>query len=98
MQSEIAYGDRPELTSLVGASAAPSHTPAPSPHSTPIPCTDRNCLSAIAVTLIARRFVLLFAQQPGNKREPAACPSMQRDQKRESDAENDERNQQVTIG
>src|ERR1035437_7775213 len=37
LHSEIAYGDRPELTSLVGASAAPSHTPAASPHATPIP-------------------------------------------------------------
>jgi len=40
MHSEIANGDRPELTSLVGASAAPSHTPAANPQATPRPCLD----------------------------------------------------------
>ena len=38
--------------SLVGASAAPSHTPAPSPQSTPRPCIDRNCFCAEVLTLI----------------------------------------------
>src|SRR4051812_43933662 len=47
MHSEIAKGERPVLTSLVGASAAPSHTPAPRPHSTPRPCMDRNCFVAV---------------------------------------------------
>ena len=37
MHSEIAKGESPELTSFVGASAAPSQTPAASPHSTPMP-------------------------------------------------------------
>jgi len=43
MHKEMANGDKPELTSLVGASAAPSHTPAPSPQKTPKPCRDPNC-------------------------------------------------------
>jgi hypothetical protein len=34
MQSEMAKGENPELTSLVGASAAPSHAPAASPQIT----------------------------------------------------------------
>src|SRR5437763_9037953 len=34
MHKEIAMGDKPELTSFVGASAAPNHTPAPSPQAT----------------------------------------------------------------
>ena len=37
MHREMAKGERPELTSLVGASAAPSQTPAPSPQITPRP-------------------------------------------------------------
>jgi len=40
MQREMAYGERPELTSLVGASAAPSQTPAARPHRTPMPCVE----------------------------------------------------------
>ena len=35
MASEMAKGDRPELTSLVGASAAPSQTPAARAQATP---------------------------------------------------------------
>jgi hypothetical protein len=40
MQSEIANGENPEFTSFVGASAAPSQTPAVSPQITPRPCSD----------------------------------------------------------
>ena len=36
MHNEIANGENPEFTSLVGASAAPSHTPAARPQSTPM--------------------------------------------------------------
>ena len=42
MHSEMAYGDSPVVTSFVGASAAPSQTPAPSPHNTPMPCAVSN--------------------------------------------------------
>jgi hypothetical protein len=35
MPSEITTGDSPSVTSFVGASAAPSHAPAVSPHSIP---------------------------------------------------------------
>ena len=35
MPSEIRKGEKPTVTSFVGASAAPSHAPAPSPHATP---------------------------------------------------------------
>jgi len=35
MQSEIKNGESPTVTSLVGASAAPSHAPAANPESTP---------------------------------------------------------------
>jgi hypothetical protein len=40
MQRDTAKGEKPELTSFVGASAAPSQTPAASPQITPMPCTD----------------------------------------------------------
>src|SRR5579859_5026704 len=40
MQSEMAKGEKPASTSLVGASAAPSQTPAARPHSTPRPCSE----------------------------------------------------------
>src|ERR1700677_3612741 len=41
MHSETANGERPALTNLVGASAAPSQTPAARPQITPRPCSDR---------------------------------------------------------
>src|ERR1043165_3848291 len=40
MPSEMINGEKPTVTSLVGASAAPSHAPAPSPHATPRRCSD----------------------------------------------------------
>src|SRR5580658_2186872 len=40
MKSEMAKGEYPAVTSLVGASAAPSQTPAVSPQITPRPCSD----------------------------------------------------------
>ena len=41
MHSETANGEKPALTSLVGASAAPSHTPAARPQITPSPWSER---------------------------------------------------------
>ena len=57
MQSEIRNGDRPALTSLVGASAAPSQTPAANPHTTPRPCPEApgivpSCLLAALVPML----------------------------------------------
>jgi hypothetical protein len=40
MHSEIAKGENPEFTSFVGASAAPSQTPAVKPQITPKLCSD----------------------------------------------------------
>jgi hypothetical protein len=40
MHNEIAKGEKPEFTSFVGASAAPSHTPAVKPQITPKLCSD----------------------------------------------------------
>ena len=40
MQSEIAKGEKPAVTSFVGASAAPSHSPAAMPQITPSMCGD----------------------------------------------------------
>src|SRR5579884_4497975 len=40
--SEIRNGENPSVTSLVGASAAPSHAPAASPHATPTRCSERD--------------------------------------------------------
>src|SRR5579884_1721342 len=53
---EIANGERPVLTSLVGASAAPSHTPAPSPQRTPSPCR-----LAVVLDVVACVAVLIFS-------------------------------------
>ena len=41
MPSEMMKGEKPIVTSLVGASAAPSHAPAASPHITPSWCRER---------------------------------------------------------
>src|SRR6185312_3796230 len=56
MHRETAKGERPVLTSLVGASAAPSHTPAPRPQRTPKPCKPAVCLEVVgwvAVLMLA---------------------------------------------
>src|SRR5205085_5223160 len=82
MHREIAKGERPVLTSLVGASAAPSHTPAPRPHSTPSPCMERNCFTVLVA------FIFSF---------PGARRSMQRDQKGEADGEDDDGNEEVSV-
>src|SRR6185437_9455188 len=47
MQSEIANGENPALTSFVGASAAPSHTPAANPQITPSPCSESRLFSML---------------------------------------------------
>ena len=41
MLSEITTGDSPSVTSFVGASAAPSHAPAVTPHNMPTSCSVR---------------------------------------------------------
>ena len=50
MHSEIANGEKPAFTSFVGASAAPSHTPAVKPQITPKPCNDNALFSTLCVT------------------------------------------------
>src|SRR6266478_8499290 len=41
MTREMTIGERPRVTSLVGASAAPSHAPAVSPEKMPRSCRER---------------------------------------------------------
>jgi hypothetical protein len=55
MKSEMAKGERPELTSLVGASAAPSQTPAARAQATPREWTEVKAvlLFILSVSLIA---------------------------------------------
>src|ERR1019366_3837290 len=88
IHSDIAKGESPELTSFVGASAAPSQTPAASPHSTPMPCTDRIGLCAFAVVPIRIRSVLSANKVALNKEAAlAAISSVQRDEQRKTDTE-----------
>src|ERR1700678_2057026 len=88
MHSEMANGDSPWLTSLVGASAPPSHTPATSAQITPSPCTDpkpaRAFLLAVALNLLASSFGV------GNG-------LVKHDQQRQSDAKHDQRSQEVAV-
>jgi hypothetical protein len=51
MHNEIANGENPELTSFVGASAAPSHTPAVKPQITPKLCSDNPAFSTRCTVL-----------------------------------------------
>src|SRR5260370_35682220 len=51
MHNEIANGENPELTSFVGASAAPSHTPAVKPQITPKLCSDNPAFSTRSTVL-----------------------------------------------
>jgi hypothetical protein len=93
MQSEIANGDRPELTSLVGASAAPSQTPAPSPHATPSPCKVfswcEEVEGCVKVLIVLTGDIVSGAQ--GAKR------SVQSNQQHCSYNEHDQRNDEVQV-
>src|ERR1700749_4505205 len=51
MHSETANGEKPALTSLVGASAAPSQTPAARPQITPKPCKERFAFSVVLIAM-----------------------------------------------
>ena len=51
MPSEIRNGEKPIVTSFVGASAMPSHAPAASPHITPRKCSE--CVDRCAVAAVA---------------------------------------------
>jgi hypothetical protein len=50
MQSETANGEKPALTSFVGASAAPNQTPAARPQITPSPWSERSVAEVRAFT------------------------------------------------
>ncbi len=52
MQSEMAKGEKPALTSLVGASAAPSQTPAARPQTTPSVCNESVLLRTAGVVAV----------------------------------------------
>jgi hypothetical protein len=51
IHNEIAKGENPEFTSFVGASAAPSHTPAVKPQITPKLCSDNTVFSTRCTVL-----------------------------------------------
>jgi hypothetical protein len=57
MHNEIANGENPEFTNFVGASAAPSQTPAVKPQMTPKLCSD-NPVLLTRCTVLAMRFSL----------------------------------------
>jgi hypothetical protein len=82
MQSETANGERPVFTSFVGASAAPSHTPAVNPQITPNPCSDIPCCFAFSATL-ATLFLTL---------------SMQHYQQNNTGHQHEERYKKVAVG
>ena len=87
----MANGDKPELTSLVGASAAPSQTPAPSPQMTPRPCSDvkfRVEVPACVAVLIAYLSAGFFCDN-GRSMEP--------DQESDSDQQDNERYKEVDV-
>jgi hypothetical protein len=50
MHNETAKGDKPVFTSFVGASAAPSQTPAVNPQMTPSPCSETLCFFDLSAT------------------------------------------------
>ncbi len=52
--NEIKKGESPTVTSFVGASAAPSHAPAASPHTTPNTWSDRAVVSVDVRTSVPK--------------------------------------------
>jgi hypothetical protein len=96
MQSEIAYGERPVLTSFVGASAAPSHAPAPRPQSTPIPWDEP---MVAAADLFGGWFMLRGCPfRIAAEWAVSGAASTQRDKKRETDAKDNQGNQEMAVG
>ena len=103
MQSEIEYGDRPAFTSLVGASAAPSQTPAPNAaqHAQPVSASGSRRSRWSSAVGSSRRIFLssrMDATRALRLDRAAENRSMQRDEERKADAKNGEGNEEVAVG
>src|SRR5438876_313868 len=75
MTSEMTIGERPSVTSLVGASAAPSQAPAVSPEKIPRSCREREREESVEAAVggadIVRESTLEGAARQGERlREP----------------------------
>src|SRR6185312_4153925 len=80
----------PELTSLVGASAAPSQTPAASPQSTPKPCPApwaAPMLGLVLAPVLISRLLLCSETR-----------SVEHDEQRQPGKEHAQRNEEVAVG
>jgi len=64
MHNDIAKGENPEFTSFVGASAAPSHTPAVKPQITPKLCSDNPVFLTRCTVLAMHLSLFRFASVP----------------------------------
>src|SRR5579884_1595119 len=91
MHRETANGERPVLTSLVGASAAPSHTPAPRPQRTPRPCR-----LAVFRDVVACVAVLMWSLE--HQFRTGIRKSVQCDQQRDADDKYNDWNQEMKVG
>jgi hypothetical protein len=76
MHNEIAKGEKPALTNLAGASAAPNQTPAERPQITPIPWSEPDrrwtstALLAMLDFLLLRNGEEFSAETPEAGRQP----------------------------
>src|SRR5437773_8779126 len=82
MAREIKNGESPTVTSFTGASAAPSHAPAPRPHVTPSTCNDWAALGCASARWLAS---FVFS-------------SMEISEQRNAQRQHDGRRPELTVG
>src|SRR5579872_1486903 len=87
MQSDMANGENPAFTNLVGASAAPNQTPAVNPEITPRACNEIWVFGLVRSTV--------FIASPSFSRFAQLVQHHQQDDTRD---QYEERNQKMAIG
>src|SRR3989442_6057363 len=114
MQSEIKNGESPTVTSLVGASAAPSHAPAANPESTPSEWSGGAVLWKSASGWVAsfsrsssliylpatheRQKKCAFAVRPTARQGRGKFPLVQVNQQQEAQRQGSDRHPEVDVG
>jgi hypothetical protein len=91
------------LTSFVGASAAPSQTPAANPQTTPMPCVDLIAEDGLAraaefIRVQEIPFAHTIQARPSFREDYESTGSMQSNEHGETETENYHRDEEMTVG
>src|SRR4029077_10046350 len=87
----------PEFTSFVGASAAPSHTPAPNPQTTPRACNDREGRDAGVICCLVLMNAFVNPNQEAENEAVTEPSSMKFDQKTNAKQQHEKRNDELQV-